>query len=230
NQENQQTFFWRIPYAKLEERGLGLHDIVTVQVIGEDTFFRDTDTFSGVIEVCEDHTNTCYELESVILHYYNEDFNEIREFEIAKELLPYEFDNGEGTMVTVGWNNILKAPTIMITGGYHEGNHAFVLHAVGIRYLDYDGESQIKWGYNVSDSSEGINNPELIPGDPDNKNTDWLADIQNGDYSTAPSLNKINDWVTISFDNDWVVNHCPLEEHFDPEEHKQPEEPPAGEE
>ena len=225
--DTQRVFNWNIPYKTLVELGLDIGDTAAIQIIAEDEESIDTETLHLLVEECPEPAE-CYELLSVIIHYFNEDVNEIRELELAKELLPYEHDNGEGVNITVGWDNELHAPVVMITDGYHEGENAFILHAVGIRYMDYDYEEQVIWSQNIARKSAGVINEDLMLGAPDSKDTSWLQEVSQGNYEFTPSLNRINDYVIMSVGNEFVENHCPIEIHFNPEEHKKPEQPPVN--
>ncbi|CDQ41788.1 vWA domain-containing protein [Virgibacillus salexigens] len=214
---NQRIFNWVIPYSRIIELGLAIGDIVTFQIIAEDEKSRDTEMFSATIEECEeDETISCYELLSVIVHYYNEYHNEVQEIELAKDILPYEFDNGEGTLVTVGWNTEMSGPTVMISNGYHDGNRAFVLHSVGIRYLNKSNEQQVQWSSKITQQTDGVFNSHLMIGSPDDKPTEWINDIANGDYISAPTLNRINDWLTFSINSGWEENSCPIDLDYHP--------------
>lgn len=227
NDGSQVLFEWIIPYWKIYELGSDLGDAIQVQITAEDDYSVDRFYFNANIVDCTIDTRDCLELESVVVQYYNESMNDIAEIELDKDLLPYEFDNGEGTLVTVGWDEMRKAPVIMVTGGYNETGYAFQLHAVGVRYIDYDNESKIKWSTAILEESENTLNTELIPGDPEEKDKSWVEDIYNGNYRTAPTLQGLNSWIIVRIDDEFISGSCPINlENFDPNEHQVDTEPP----
>jgi Bacterial Ig domain len=229
---NEIAFNWVIPYWKLHELGIEVGSLVEVKVVGFDGVVTGEDVFSFTVVDCQDNTpkpiNNCYVVQTIIVEYYHEENNRLETIEIGADMLPFEFNNGEGTWVTVGWNNEFKGVTVMVTGGYNQSGASVQINAIGVRYMDLYGESKVKWAYAIYEESEGNRNTELMLGDPASKDpSGWLQDITNGNYSTAPSLGGINDYVSVVFDNDWVDHTCGLDQIFNPADHMQDPNPPV---
>lgn len=245
------SFSWTIPYWKLHELGFEEGSIVEVTVAANDEQEVGSDNFTFTITACGASgseggsgdgeggrsgndsgppVNGCYILDTVIIQYYHEEEHRIAELEIGADMLPFEFNNGGGTWVTVGWSDSFKGVTVMITNGFNESGSAFQLNAIGVRYRDFYDNQQIKWAYNILEQSEGNRNLELMLGNPEERDSStWVDEIQNGNYSNAPSLGGINDYVSVVFGNEWATNSCGIGQEFNIEEHQKDPDAPPGE-
>lgn len=235
-QINEQTFQVSIPYWKIRSLEIGLNTTMSVSVKAVDSFNQEaTQTFDVQVKDCKNppvdengnpRVRDCLELESIEVHYYDHEAKGIVNKAIPKSALPYSgISNGAGSGVTVGWRNEEKAPVIMQTSGYDDSGYAFQIHAVGIHYLNEYDQSKSKWSYLIGNKSPGVKNAEKMTGDPSRSST-WTEDMENGDYSTSPSLGGINDYAVFLFDNEWISNSCMMAiPNFEPTDHEQPEEP-----
>lgn len=236
NTGDERSFYVEIPYWKLRELGADIGKQMEVEIIAKD-MANDTVTssFKFMVKDCDTpqtdedgnpRVRDCWILESVEVHYYSYETKGIEVIQIPANALPYaEINNGAGVGVTVGWDRYAKAPVIMQTSGFDDSGYTFQIHAVGIHYLNEYNQPETIWAESLGNHSDGILNVEKMLGEP-SKDTSWLSDIENGDYSTAPGFSKINDFATFVMSNEWIANACPLNvSHFNPEEHKREEVP-----
>lgn len=240
NVSNEKTFRVEIPYWKLKQLGVKVNTTMKVEVFAYDsTNAEASDSFLTAVENCHQppldeqgnaRVRECYELESVEVHYYDHMTKKIEIKTIPANALPYSsIHNGAGSSVTVGWKSAQKAPVIMQTAGYDDSGVTFQIHAVGLHYLNEYDQSKTKWTTTVGERTDTIKNPDKMVGDPD-RLSEWTIDMENGDYSTAPSLGKINDYATFMMDNDWLTKSCAVKaSDFLVVENRQPEEPAAKE-
>lgn len=235
-QINEQTFQVSIPYWKIRELEVELNTNMSVKVTAVDSLNQQaTQTFDVQVKDCENppvdengnpRVRDCLELESIEIHYYDHEEKAIVSKTIPQNALPFEgITNGAGSGITVGWRNEEKAPVIMLTSGYDDSGYAFQIHAVGIHYMTEYDQLQSKWTYLIGSKSSGVKNAEKMTGDPSRSST-WKEDMKNGEYATAPSLGRINDYVVFLLDNEWISKSCLVETpSFEPTDYEQPEEP-----
>lgn len=206
---NEEVFQASIPYWKLRQLGAVVGKETKVEITAIDiTNQQAVESFEFLVEDCENppydeegnpRIADCKGLESVEVYYYDGSKQSIQSSIIPSNAIPYQINNGQGIEITVGWREEAKSPILMITNGWDESGYAFQVHAVAVNYLDEYGKSYKLWASELGENSEGIKNGHKMLGDASRQPV-WVEDILNGDYSTAPSLAGINDYVDFVFD------------------------------
>jgi|GEM_PF-2791984 len=232
---NEQSFYVEIPYWKLYAMGINAGQTITVSVTAYDSTNQErTESFQVLIENCKKpptdengnpRVRECYLLESIEVHYYSHETQQIESTTIPANALPYSsITNGAGSGITVGWRKEEKAPILMMTSGYDDSGYAFQIHAVGVHYLNEYDQPQTVWATSIGGKTEGVKNSEKMLGAA-NRTAEWMQDIANGDYSATPSLGGINDYAIFIMNNDWIIKACDVNlPNFLPSEHEQPTE------
>src|SRR5690606_14416258 len=111
------------------------------------------------------------------------------------------------TGITVGWKSSEKAPIIMQTSGYDDSDYSFQVHAVGVHYSDEYDQPKTVWTSGIGEKSVHVKNTSKIIGPP-SRPASWTEDIKKGDYSTAPGLSQINDYMVCIMGNEWMEKAC----------------------
>ena len=234
NQE--ESFSWNIPFWKIDQLGFNDGQSHQVEVIAyDDQGKKASDNFHFTIIDCDNvgddtgnngSTEDCYALQKVIVYYLDKTTRSIETAEITPDQFPYQdLDNGDGVKLTITYDEKNKAIAIMIQQGNDQTGYAFQVHAIGLEYQNNQMQTKTIWAKSIIEESEGNHHTNLILGNPTNKNHNWLEDIQNGDYSTAPSLGGLHDYIIFGFDNEWSQQVCPLPYSFDPYTIEEPETP-----
>lgn len=234
-----QSFQVDIPYWKLRSLGAMPDSKIHIEVTAIDSLNTEAkDLFDTLVSACDKpptdpngnpRVRECWQLESVIIYYYDYLTKTIVNTVIPMNALPYDgIKNGMGTGITVGWNQQYKGPVIMQTSGYDASGYTFQIHAVGINYLNEYNQSFIDWAMSTPEKSLTVKNVEKMLGDA-TRPAPWETEMEdNGDYSNTPSLGKINDYIKFSLSNEWITKACDINiPDLVPSELTQPEQPPA---
>ncbi|MBU5262146.1 hypothetical protein [Bacillus atrophaeus] len=231
---NEENFIVNIPYWKLKELGADVGQTINITLTAYDsTKEKVSNTFDVLVKDCEKpdydefgnpRVRECLLLESVTVYYYDRKKAAIESITIPANALPYQYiDNGIGTGVTIGWRSEFNGPIIMMTKGFDYSGYAFQIHAVGVNYLNEYDQPFTSWTTTIAEMSKGVQNAELMIGHP-NRTADWTQQILAGDYSSSPSLNGLNDYVTFIADDGQENEICEVEMDFIPSENNVSEE------
>ncbi|MED3627872.1 hypothetical protein P4478_12475 [Bacillus subtilis] len=227
---NEEDFIVNIPYWKLKELGADIGQTINITLTAYNASKEKvTNAFSITVKDCEkpDHdefgnprVRECLLLESVIVYYYDRKQATIESITVPANALPYQYiDNGIGTGATVGWSAAFNGPIIMVTKGFDYSGYAFQIHAVGVNYLDEYNQPFTSWTTTIAETSEGVQNTDLMIGHP-NRKENWTKQILEGDYSSSPSLKGLNDYVTFIADDDQENEICEVEMEFSPSDNR----------
>lgn len=192
-------FNWTIPYWKLIQLGLQLKKTYRIKIVAysEDgsekkTYYRNLYMKDCTLTDGEPpYEKACHKTESVIIQYYNAAQDKIVTETILASLLPYQIDNGAGTIARVCIvDSGSKGVTVDIIESGDESGYAFQLWAAGVNYYYFNDETDIRtvWSESIYSKTETVNETLMI-GDPLSKSeTTWLGDLRLGNFETAPSL------------------------------------------
>jgi len=204
------SFHWVIPYWKLHQLGVEVDSKVNIQVLAFSGDFMGEDSFAFTVAECssgeEEPINTCYQLDTIIVEYFDEIEQKLNTIEVGPSFLPFELNN-ESTTVKISWNKDFSSVIVGLTSK-QEQNIPFVISSIGIRYYDFEKNEQTKWGSVISDQSNGAVNTEKILGSPEEKDQSWLEEVIAGNYDNTPCLKEVEDYIMIGFDEDWFSNAC----------------------
>lgn len=217
-EEDQPTYYeidWVIPYWKLTQIGLVKGRPYVVEIKAYDTKSDKNYDTTIYLKDCEDSDNQsddCWKTESIIVKYYSPINRKIEEEIIPIDNLPYHLDNGNGVIANVCLTSDGNTgPIIQVIGGNDQSEYAFQIWAVGVNYFTDSKKTEIKteWATRIYAKSEGALNTELMLGDPGFKQPDeWIAAIENGDYSKAPGLHGMHDYVSFYISAGYSDNQC----------------------
>ncbi|MCD7910933.1 hypothetical protein KC480_05260 [Bacillus velezensis] len=223
---NEEDFIVSIPYWKLKELGANIGKTIKITITAYDSIKEKAEqSFEVQVNNCEKpdydelgnpRIRECLHLESITVHYYDRKNNTIESTTIPANALPYQYiDNGIGTGITVGWRKEVNGPIIMVTKGFDYSGYAFQIHAVGVNYLNEYDQPFTSWATTIAEKSENVQNAEFMIGPPE-KPIEWTQLLPAGDFSTSPSLNGLNDYVTFVADDGQENAMCDIETDFIP--------------
>lgn len=171
-------------------------------------------------------TRSCYELQDVVVRYFDYGINDIKEVVIDEKNLNYKWlSNGGGGAMDIGWSSKYNGVVIkQVLGSELPG---IQIEGVGIHYLDLDGKVLEEWAKSIPESSDGNRNIDMVIGDPiaNTLNDNWVEFAKNGDFSDAPSLGGKDQYAIFKFSEDWDTKGCMVGINYDWT--KPPETPPV---
>lgn len=219
----EEVFNWVIPYWKLQELGIEIDNTISVKVIAFDgEQYEEVELEVTIIDCSAEQLPEelpCYPLESIIVQYYDEEDAFVNDIEVGLEDLPFEFDNGEGVKTTIGWSQETKGVVLHVTGGDKKTSSAVAIQAIGIRFKKYVGTDDVEtlWAEYIIDESYGNRNTIKLIGDPELNDLSWVSKITDeADYTEAPILGQLNDYIIVAFDNTWGEMGCNVESDYKP--------------
>lgn len=208
NGNYEQSFYVKMPYWKLLELGAKPNEDVQLKITAYDTknVIAEYESIKPLKD-CEMYPE-CYSLEAIEIHYYDYEIKDINYIIIPRFMsYRYKLENNAGVGVEVSYNS--KEGNLLITQkfGEEQTGYSFQIHAVGFHYMDLEKNQQVKWAHSIGETGGIIYNKEKMLGDSE-RQISWVEDIHNGNYSTAPGLSQMDDYITFEMDEDWKENYC----------------------
>lgn len=214
-------FDWTIPYWKLLEIGCEFRKSYEMQIIAytEDESMKKTARRRVVLRDCnagpddQPYDDACHETESVVIHYYNETQKDIVVETIPFDLLPYQIDNGSGTIAKICLRGEdARRVSVEIVESGDESGYAFQLHAAGVNYYQFGDKEDIRTAWaSVVGGRKFVLNKDLMLGDPATKEIPWLNEVRAGNYENAPTLEKKTASVQFIMDKKYRDYKCDTE-------------------
>lgn len=226
---NEVPYKFDVPSSVTSKYNVG--DSFLVEVKGTDNAGNTaTDRYVVTVKDCSidpnkpPEVNTCLMADSLHVEYFNETMNKMIAFDVPFDWLPHEVDNGNGAKANFAFDSAKNGVVVQITDGASLTDKNFQLYALGINYIDKFNNEQITWSTKVIEKTAGVKNENLMIGNPASKDPSiWVNAIKNnGDYSSAPAIGKLNDYAIFQFDDVFQAEHCPINQNYKPEDHQKP--------
>jgi hypothetical protein len=172
----------------------------------------------------------CLAWEGVIVQYYEPKTDTLERVTVPIEDLGDKPVKMGSTWVMIGWSDYFKGVTVKMHQ-LNEGSGSYNGHITGvaIKFGDYYGDRKEAWSKEILFETAGVMNSQVMVGEPKEYSAlSWIPEVKADDFTNAPSLMDVGDYVAFKFMDEFTNNHCPIDasKENDPELGIDPSNPP----